>query len=106
MKKSFPFVLAVLLATPRLSSAQMSPSEGQPDMTMDSRVRAAVVDSLADNMDRFYVFPEKGRSIAHESLYLYLITLAGTPTAVTLSGTSRVTTAPAPMIVQLPIETR
>lgn len=40
------------------------PSAGQPDLTLDARMRAAVVDTLADRMERLYVFPDKGAAAA------------------------------------------
>jgi retinol-binding protein 3 len=60
------FVLAAALALlPSLSFAQV-PMVGpdEPDVTIDAATRKAVVDSLVDSVDRFYVFPDQARAIA------------------------------------------
>jgi hypothetical protein len=55
--------VAAALALPAAGHAQPPPPE-QPDMVLDAAARRAVVDTLADRLERFYVFPDKGRDAA------------------------------------------
>jgi hypothetical protein len=55
-------VAILALALP--AHAQFAPPGNQPDLALDARARAAVVDTLADRLERLYVFPEKGRAMA------------------------------------------
>ena len=42
------------------------PPPDQPDMTIDAATRRTVVDSLATNIERLYVFPDLGQKVAKE----------------------------------------
>jgi hypothetical protein len=53
--------LAMLAALPAIAQG---PSADPPDMTIDAATRRAVVDTLAERIDRLYVFPDKARDIA------------------------------------------
>lgn len=53
----------VALAVPP-AAAQAPPPPDPPDMTLDAATRRAVVDTLAERIDRLYVFPDKGRETA------------------------------------------
>jgi hypothetical protein len=60
-------LLAVLMlaALPALARAQFAPgSPNDPDTPIDAAGRAAVVESLATAMQRYYVFPERGTQVA------------------------------------------
>jgi len=50
---------ASLLASAAL--AQAPPAPGQPDMTIDAATRRAVVDTLCDRVERYYVFPDRAK---------------------------------------------
>jgi hypothetical protein len=65
------FLVTALLATVAaagpvpVARAQIAPPRAdQPDMPVDHSMRRAVVDSLADQVERLYVFKEKGRDTA------------------------------------------
>lgn len=47
-----------------LAAAAQGPPPEQPDMTVDAAMRKAVVDTLAERIDRLYVFPDKARETA------------------------------------------
>lgn len=71
MKRNAPFVLAGLCAgllAAGAASAQVPFFGGpdQPDLVIDAATRASVVESLAVNLDRFYVFPDKGKEMARD----------------------------------------
>jgi retinol-binding protein 3 len=59
----FAFAL-VLGAAP--ASAQMPGRPDDPDLPLDAATRRAVIDTLADRMERHYVFPDKGREVARD----------------------------------------
>ncbi len=44
-----------------LTVAAQGPAPEQPDMKVDAAMRKAVVDTLAERIERLYVFPDKGR---------------------------------------------
>jgi hypothetical protein len=46
------------------AAAQAPPPPDPPDMTLDAATRRAVVDTLAERIDRLYVFPDQGRETA------------------------------------------
>ena len=55
----------VLLATlPLAAMAQAPPPPDQPDLTVDAATRRAVVDTLAERIERLYVFPDQARATA------------------------------------------
>ena len=56
------FGLAALF--PLVAAAQGPPPPDQPDMTVDAAMRKAVVDTLAERIERLYVFPDKARETA------------------------------------------
>lgn len=56
-------LLGVATLFPLAAAAQGPPPE-QPDMTLTAATRKAVVDTLADRIDRLYVFPDKARETA------------------------------------------
>ena len=63
MKRSALLVAALALATP--ASAQIAPPPpDQPDLEVDASTRAAVVDSLARNIEQRYIFPDLGKKVA------------------------------------------
>jgi hypothetical protein len=53
---------SLFLAPPTL--AQAPPSGGQPDLTIDAALRRAVVDTLCDRVERYYVFPDRAKIVA------------------------------------------
>ena len=56
---------AAILGTLLLSSqsyAQAPPSANQPDLTITAATRRAVVDTLCDRVDRYYVFPDRAKT--------------------------------------------
>jgi hypothetical protein len=53
-------LLGTLLLAP-LARAQAPPSGGQPDLTIDAALRRAVIDTLCDRVDRYYVFPDRAK---------------------------------------------
>jgi hypothetical protein len=55
-------LLALLLWLPRPSAAQAPPRPDQQDLTIDAATRRAVVDTLCDRIDRYYVFPDRART--------------------------------------------
>src|SRR5262245_42953534 len=56
-------VLGLVISAPLTATAQGPPPE-QPDMTLDAAARKAVVDTLAERIDRLYIFPDKGKETA------------------------------------------
>ena len=44
--------------------AQAPPPADQPDLTLDAAARRAVVDTLCDRIERYYVFPDRGREVS------------------------------------------
>jgi hypothetical protein len=63
MKRFVLLVAALALAAP--ASAQFAaPPPDQPDLTIDAATRAAVIDSLARNIEERYIFPDVGRKVA------------------------------------------
>jgi hypothetical protein len=56
-------MLILAAAFPLAAIAQGPPPE-QPDMTIDAATRKAVVDTLAERIERLYVFPDKARETA------------------------------------------
>ncbi len=59
MKKT---VLALMLSVCGLASAQMGPPN-QPDMTVDAAQRTALVNSMINELNKNYVFPEKAKKM-------------------------------------------
>jgi hypothetical protein len=55
------FGLAALLP---LAAAAQAPPADQPDLTVDAATRKVVVDTLAERIERLYVFPDKARETA------------------------------------------
>ncbi len=55
--------LGLITAFPLAAAAQGPPSD-QPDLTVNAAMRKAVVDTLADRIERLYVFPDKAREAA------------------------------------------
>jgi hypothetical protein len=55
-------VLSMLLALPRPAAAQAPPRPDQQDLTIDAATRRAVVDTLCDRIDRYYVFPDRAHT--------------------------------------------
>lgn len=47
-----------------LAVAAQAPPPDQPDMTLTAAMKKAVVDTLAERIDRLYVFPDKARETA------------------------------------------
>ena len=47
-----------------LAAAAQAPPPDQPDLTLNAATRKAVVDTLAERIERLYVFPEKARETA------------------------------------------
>ena len=66
MKFALPCVaLTLLLVAPLAARAQfVAPPPDQPDMTLDARMKTAIVDTLAERLRRVYVFPDVGTAIA------------------------------------------
>ena len=63
MKRFALLVAALAMAAP--ASAQFAPGPpDQPDLTIDGATRAAVVDSLARNIEERYIFPDVGKKVA------------------------------------------
>jgi len=63
MKRLLPLFAALALAAP--ASAQWAPPPpDQPDLEVDRETRAAVVDSLARNIEERYIFPDLGKKVA------------------------------------------
>ncbi len=58
--------LLALAPQARVAAAQgfAPPPPDQPDFTLDAATRRAVVDTLMDAVQRYYVFPERGQSTA------------------------------------------
>src|SRR5206468_563324 len=54
--------LLAIAALPCAAFAQEMPD--QPDWTVDAATRKAVVDSIADRIERLYVFPDKAKETA------------------------------------------
>ncbi len=54
--------LLAILSHP--AAAQSPPPADQPDLALDAGMRKAVVDTLAERIERLYVFPDKGRETA------------------------------------------
>ena len=60
---SVPSLLLLALAAP--AAAQFAPGgPGEKDLPVDAATRRAVVDTLADRLERFYVFADRGREYA------------------------------------------
>jgi hypothetical protein len=57
------FALVLLVSLPLVAAAQ-GPSPDPPDMKVDAAIRKAVVDTLADRIDRFYVYSDKATATA------------------------------------------
>ena len=55
--------LGLITAFPLAAAAQAPPAD-QPDLTVDATTRKAVVDTLAERIERLYVFPDKARETA------------------------------------------
>jgi hypothetical protein len=55
---------AAFVAAPGARAQFAPPAQGQPDLAVDAALRATVVESLAVNLERRYVFPDKGRDAA------------------------------------------
>lgn len=53
--------LGLAVALPMSACAQGDIPPDQPDWTLDAAARKAVVDSMADYIDRLYVFPDKAK---------------------------------------------
>ena len=45
-------------------AAAQAPPPDQPDLTLDAATRKAVVDTVAERIERLYVFPDKGKETA------------------------------------------
>jgi hypothetical protein len=59
--------LAATLASAPPALAQFTPPPpDQPDLTIDAATRKAVIDSLTANIERRYVFPDLGKTVAKE----------------------------------------
>ena len=56
--------LGLAAALPLSAQAQGDIPPDQPDWTLDAAARKAVVDSMADYIDRLYVFPDKAKETA------------------------------------------
>jgi peptidase S41-like protein len=56
-------LLGLTTLFPLVAAAQGPPPE-QPDMTVTAAMKKAVVDTLAERVDRLYVFPDKARETA------------------------------------------
>ena len=56
-------VLGLAAALPVVAAAQAPPPD-QPDLTLDPAARKAVVDTLAERLERLYVFPDKAKETA------------------------------------------
>jgi hypothetical protein len=64
---NLPALLSVcLLACGVPAHAQIAPPSGnsQPDRTIDATVRRAIVDTLCDRVERYYVFPDRAKTAA------------------------------------------
>ncbi len=61
-------ILVLLAAFPLAAAAQGIPAPGvppdEPDLAIDAATRRAVVDTLAERIERLYVFPDKARATA------------------------------------------
>jgi hypothetical protein len=67
MKRLAPFVFAGLMAAgPVSAQVPFFGGPDQPDLAIDSATRAAVIESLAVNLEAFYVFPDKGNEMARQ----------------------------------------
>ena len=55
-------LLFVLLVPAPPVRAQAPPPAGQPDIVIDALTRRAVVDTLCDRIERYYVFPERAKT--------------------------------------------
>ena len=56
--------IGVATLLPLAAAAQAPPPPDQPDMTVDAATRKAVVDTVAERIERLYVFPDKARETA------------------------------------------
>jgi hypothetical protein len=63
MKPWIPLLLLAALATPAAAQYAQPPAD-QPDLTIDAATRAAVVESLATNIEARYVFPDVAKKVA------------------------------------------
>lgn len=61
---TFPVLLALLTAAP--AYAQAPPPAAQPDLTIDAKTRAAVIESLAVAVTDYYVFPDLAKDVAKD----------------------------------------
>ena len=66
MRRTLVPVAFLLLALSQSSPAraQAPPPPDQPDLAIDAAMRRAVVDTLCDRVERYYVFPDKAREVA------------------------------------------
>jgi hypothetical protein len=57
-------LLLLALAQAPAARAQAPPPADQPDLKVDLASRRAVVDTLCDRIERFYVFPDRAREVS------------------------------------------
>jgi len=60
----FAFAFTLALTRPLAAHAQGDIPPDQPDWTVDAATRQAVVDTMADRIERLYVFPDKAKETA------------------------------------------
>jgi retinol-binding protein 3 len=62
MKARLTLLTLCALLLPAIAAAQVRmPSPDQPDLTIDAATRKAVIDSLIDQVNRRYIFPDKAK---------------------------------------------
>lgn len=66
MRTCIPSLVFLLLASTQAPAAraQAPPPPNQPDLPIDAALRRAVVDTLCDRIERYYVFPDRARAAA------------------------------------------
>ena len=64
MKSACLAVLAMLVIPGALQAQHPMGGPDQPDVTIDSATRKAVVAALADSVEKYYVFPDKAKATA------------------------------------------
>lgn len=57
-------LLLTALAVAPVARAQAPPPPDQPDLKVDAATRRAVVDTLCDRIERYYVFPDRARAVS------------------------------------------
>lgn len=62
LARSLPFALLLLTLVPARPATAQTGAPAPPDSAIDGATRRMVVDSLADRMERFYIFPDVGRA--------------------------------------------